>query len=82
MVTGYALDMLNGVALISALKASESVNRDIKIIMSTSKKQLKFPVGVKPDYLLHKGATFADELYADCNKLLAELSTPKKAAAG
>lgn len=62
VITGNALKTLNGVALISALKASESVNSDIHTIMITSTTNIQFPAGVEPDYLIHRTSELAKDL--------------------
>lgn len=62
VIMGNALKTLNGVALISALKASESINSGIHTIMITSTTNIRFPTGVEPDYLIHRTSELAKKL--------------------
>lgn len=62
MITGNSLKTLNGVALITALKASESINSDIQTIMITSASNVKFTAGMEPDHLIHRTSELANEL--------------------
>jgi len=54
IITGKALKTLNGAALISALRSSESPNTKIKTIMLSSTSNMTFRMGSKPDYLIQR----------------------------
>jgi len=77
LITGRALKVLNGPALIAALRASESVNRDIKIIMLTTASSKDFPPHSQPDYLLHRDTHLADNLADTVSGLLTQMTGKK-----
>lgn len=54
VIMGQSLKILNGIALTSALRTSETMNKDIKIITLTSANKSKFLKDAKPDYVLLK----------------------------
>lgn len=54
VIMAKSLRGLNGVALTSALRTSESINKDVKIITLTSAGESKYLHGAKPDYVLNK----------------------------
>lgn len=70
LVTGKELKVLNGAALISALRASESANRNIKTIMVTSTADIHLPPGGKPDYLITRDKKFPEKLHATAKELI------------
>jgi len=77
LITGRALKVLNGTALIAALRASESVNRDLKIIMLTTASPKDFPPHSRPDYLLHRDTHLADNLADTVSGLLSQIRGKK-----
>jgi chemotaxis protein histidine kinase CheA len=74
LITGKSLETLNGAALISALRASESINRNIKVVMLTSASKTDLPPGGRPDYLLHRDARLPENLNQTVRQLLNELA--------
>lgn len=77
LITGKALETLNGVALISALRASESINKNIKIIMLTATSKSDLAAGGRPDYLIHRDADLPENLNQTVQLLLKELARKK-----
>jgi HPt (histidine-containing phosphotransfer) domain-containing protein len=73
LVTGKELKVLNGVALISALRVPESVNKSIKTVMLTSTYGTNLPIGGKPDYLLTKDSSLPEKLKETVSQLLREV---------
>ena len=70
IITGNTLKTLNGVALISAMKVSESINSNTKTIMLTSTPNIRFPIGVKPNYMICKSSSLVDELHNVARELM------------
>lgn len=70
VIVGRTLKTLNAQALISALRASDSSNKNIKIIMLSSSGKLDFPSSSKPDLLIKRGPKMADSLVYAIAKLL------------
>ncbi len=62
LITTHEAKTLNGTALISALRASDSVNKNIVTVMLTSRDALHGGAEVKPDYVVSKNTTLADSL--------------------
>lgn len=59
---GNELKLLNGMAVIAALRASDCVNHAIPILMVTTKTQLKSPTQVVPDYVVPKDQQISKNL--------------------
>lgn len=62
LVIGKELKILNGAALISALRASESVNKNIPAIMLTSTRAAKIPPSGRPNHLIQRDMKLAGNL--------------------
>lgn len=62
IITGKALKSLNGSAVISALRASESANSKIKTVMISSATNIKFCLGSKPDFLIKRDEDMLEKL--------------------
>ncbi len=62
IITGKALKSLNGSAVISALRASESANSKIKTVMISSAINMKFCLGSKPDFLIRRDEDMVNRL--------------------
>jgi len=62
LILGKELKLLNGVALISALRVSDSVNSSIPTIMVTSGKRKSIPEGGKPDYRINRDTHLTSNL--------------------
>lgn len=62
VITSKAVKSLNGAALISALRMSETANSQIKIILLSSSSDSEFRTGLKPDYLILKDSKVANNL--------------------
>ena len=74
LITGMEAPRLPGMALISALRLSGSVNKDIKVIMLTSKKGVTRNRQTDPDYVLEKDgnlpqniSVIAQNIFEDAN---------------
>lgn len=63
LITGKELALLNGIALISALRASETKNAKIKTILITSKPNIKLPYPNMVDYVIKKDSSMAESFH-------------------
>lgn len=63
LITTHEAKTLNGTALISALRASDSVNKNIETIMLTSRDSLQGEMGgERADYVVNKNTALGDAL--------------------
>ena len=74
LITGRSLKTLNAAALVRALRASESANRTIKVIMLTSSGTEELPSGSEPDYVVQRTATLQADLRKSASELLSKLA--------
>ena len=72
-ITAKEVGALNGLALIAALRISESINRDIKSIMISSNQNNAFFPGCEPDAVVVKNLQLAQNLVIALEALLPEL---------
>ncbi len=70
LITGKEAKDLNGRALTLAVRASGSRNRDMPIIMLTSKVDSGFPENLAPNYILRKDVSLGDTLHASLQKIV------------
>ncbi|VAW83282.1 hypothetical protein MNBD_GAMMA16-403 [hydrothermal vent metagenome] len=63
LITGKELASLNGIALISALRSSETKNAKIKTILITSKTNIKLPYPGMVNYVIKKDSTMAKSFH-------------------
>lgn len=75
LITANESRNLNGVALISALRASGSVNRDIKTILLTSRQSLRDNMHYKPDYVVNRNTELAEALPRVVREIIARLQS-------
>jgi CheY-like chemotaxis protein len=69
LIMGKELKTLNGVALAAALRKSESNNRDIKIIVLTSKSG--DDLGADIDFVIHRDVHLSSRLSDTVQQLIA-----------
>ncbi len=62
LITANEAKTLNGMALISAIRASDGVNKNIKTILLTSRDSLREEGGIKPDYVVSRNTELAESL--------------------
>ncbi|MBT7443617.1 MAG: hypothetical protein HN790_06580 [Methylococcales bacterium] len=74
IITSQEVSSLNGIALISAVRASDSTNKNIKAILLTSKEQRIFQRGCEPDAVTIKNNNLATTLVTALEKLMPELA--------
>ncbi|NOY73307.1 MAG: hypothetical protein GXP14_13235 [Gammaproteobacteria bacterium] len=63
LITSKELALLNGIALISALRSSETKNEKIKTVLITSKTNIKLPYPNMVDYIIKKDFAMAKSLH-------------------
>lgn len=64
VITGYEMPMLNGAALIGALRLCQCPNQHIHAILITSTPDLQIPAGVAPDLIVPRDARTGGALLA------------------
>ena len=74
LITSQEIHSLNGIALISAIRASDSVNQDIKSLLITSQQKKVFARGCKPDKIIYKDEHIMHTLEIAIEKLMPELA--------
>ena len=67
LIMGQSLKRLDGEALLAALRASHSRNKNIKVITISSASQGEYLAGAQPDMLLKKDKNLADNLINGIN---------------
>ncbi len=70
IVTSKSLKTLNGAALVSALKTSESANCNIKTIMISSSEHIKFRRGSRPDCLIQRNEKMIEKLLSIVTEII------------
>jgi len=70
LITGKEALGLNGRALTLAVRASGSKNRNIPIVMLTSKMDANFPRNLAPNYILKKDTLLGDKLHTSLKKIV------------
>lgn len=74
IISAYETRALNGVAVIKAIRASESVNKHIKTVLITSRQDLRDDPCSELDYVLNRNADLGDNLKSAVKNILSELS--------
>lgn len=77
LITANEAKTLNGLALIGALCASDSINRDIKTILLTSRPALRDNMAHKPDYVINRNTDLAESLPQAVQEIIAGLQQAK-----
>lgn len=72
LITSKELQELNGLALISALRLSEGINKNIKIVLLTSQKELNLCQEARPEAVITKGMGMDKVLQQTLDTLLAK----------
>lgn len=62
LITGLEVKMLNGLALVAAVRMSARGNQDIQAILLTSSKQPPFKRNVDPNFIVPRDSQFAEKL--------------------
>lgn len=62
LISGLEIKMLNGLALVAAVRMSARGNQDIQAILLTSSKQPPFKRNVDPNFIVPRDSQFADNL--------------------
>lgn len=62
LITGLEVKMLNGLALVAAVRMSACGNQDMQAILLTSSKQPPFKRTVDPNYIVPRDSKFAENL--------------------
>lgn len=71
LVTTYEVGKLNGIALIAAIKLTRGINRDIKTILLTSRREIDMPPALKPDTVVAKDAAWPQLVRATVERAVA-----------
>jgi HPt (histidine-containing phosphotransfer) domain-containing protein len=64
LVTGNTLQSLNGVALLAALRSSDSASRHLPAVLVATNASVAMPVGLKFEHVIVRDASMPDRLYA------------------
>jgi len=75
LILGKELKQLNGAALISALRASDSINSTIATIMVTTNNRKNVPGHQRPDYLIKRDTKMANNLLKAVESII---NTPRR----
>lgn len=62
LITGLEVKMLNGLALVAAVRIGGRTNHDMQAIMLSSSRQPPFKRNVDPNYIVPRDSKFADNL--------------------
>ncbi|MBT9613198.1 MAG: Hpt domain-containing protein [Burkholderiales bacterium] len=62
LITGLEVKMLNGLALVAAVRMSARGNQDMQAIMLSSSKQPPFKRNIDPNYIVPRDSQFAENL--------------------
>lgn len=73
MITGLEVKMLNGLALVAAVRMSARGNQDMQAILLTSSKQPPFKRNVDPNYIVPRDSKFAENLGSAIDSCIAAL---------
>lgn len=73
LITGHEIKMLNGIALVAAVRLSHRHNQNIKAILLSSQKQRLFRRDVDPDYVIPRDARFPENLSTTIQSCLTKL---------
>lgn len=70
LITSMQLPLLNGLAVIGALRLSSSRNKSIKTVLLTSSVDGKYDRRIDPDYVVEKNSEMANMLEKIANKII------------
>lgn len=73
LISGLEVKVLNGLALIAAVRMSARGNQDIQAIMLTSSKQPPFKRNVDPNYIVSRDSKFGENLGTAIDNCIAAL---------
>jgi CheY-like chemotaxis protein len=73
LITGHEVKMLNGLALVSAVRLSHRHNQHIKAILLSSQKPRLFRRDIDPDYTIPRDARFPENLSSTIQTCLTQL---------
>ena len=73
LITSLEVKMLNGLALVAAVRMSARGNQDMQAIMLTSSKQPPFKRNVDPNFIVPRDSNFAENLGSAINNCIAAL---------
>jgi len=73
VISANEIKTLNGVAMISAIRASESRNKHIKTILLTSREKLRDGKQLQLDYVIKRNSSLGDNLKHAVKDILADL---------
>lgn len=65
LITGYETPLLNGVALIAALRLNQGINHDISAILLTSSNNLQIPPAAQPMTIINRDANICTGLFRE-----------------
>lgn len=77
LITGSEVKMLNGLALVAAVRLSNRHNQNIKAILLSSQKQRLFRRDTDPDHMIPRDARFPEHLTAAVESCLAQLQAAR-----
>ena len=80
LIMGQSLKRLDGEALLAALRASHSRNKNIKVITISSASQGEYLAGAQPDILIKKDKDMADNLINGINSFSKKNSNLSRAS--
>lgn len=78
LISSLEVKLLNGLALITAVRMSARVNHDIQSILLTSSKQPPFKRNIDPDVIVPRDSNFAGNLGQAIEKCIAALRSKQK----
>lgn len=73
LITGLEVKMLNGLALVAAVRMSARGNQDMQAILLSSSKQPPFKRNVDPNYIVPRDSKFAENLGSAIDNCIAAL---------
>jgi len=79
LITGLEVKLLNGLALVAAVRMSARGNQDMQAILLSSSKQPPFKRNVDPNYIVPRDSQFAENLGQAIDHCIAALREREKA---
>jgi CheY-like chemotaxis protein len=73
LITGLEVKILNGLALVAAVRMSARGNQDMQAILLSSSKQPPFKRNVDPNYIVPRDSKFAENLGSAIDNCIAAL---------
>jgi chemotaxis protein histidine kinase CheA len=77
VITNHEIDMLNGIALISALRMSSSNNKNIPTVLLTTNESIVLNRHNDPDYILIKNNHLAENMKTIITEIVETLNQPQ-----